>query len=730
MHNLRLVPSFVLCAVLASAAAAAEPAIVDNLEPSDVILASSVESGELPEGAVLTPVPAGAKLTEHVYADGASSTRAGDPTGTLVYSNVRGAILLTLPAGFVMADDVFTTAVGGCNLAAYEVLVSGGGDGSGPGFTVDFALYDACPGNSGQIIPGTAGSMDVLDDGLHLLTVDLAAAPVPVGSALWVGTSFSSASAGWMVGSQADIGFTDDVYDMVFAPRCEARFGGTDLHAGFSAKLYCDGAVDTQFLGYLNSGPGDVVARGANRTVLDDVALFVDDCVLSGYEVGLIGNAGSFSANIELWFPCDAAAAIPGTAFTFQGVGDGSVETARVSFAEGVPLPSPVFWVAVTPSTGATGPVVSGEPTIGTSEDLYALWDEPTSPDACNLYWFSGNPYAAFQITVFCMGDPPLGACCQIPPPPGSPPCAQTTELSCAPGRWIEGAVCDPDPFVPPCGTFACCLPTDTCENLTEEDCLTAGGTWQRDRFCDQGLQQCPFYACETGQGDCCSASTSAGCGSAACCDRVCHEDRWCCAVEWDQICADEARALCTFGCPAGNVVFLDPEDGVVDARQPHPLGDPTALQGIDAVRVLAPAGGANGCCWDVCETDHTGAPNSVTSVEDDGTGAYIIHLARPITTGAVTTITYIGTGAMGTFTSHPGNVNGDIETAPSDIIAEIDCINGLGACPWGLYGCDVDHDGQCGPSDIVGLVDVLNGAGEFTAWSGSLLPMNFGECP
>lgn len=53
--------------------------------------------------------------------------------------------------------------------------------------------------------------------------------------------------------------------------------------------------------------------------------------------------------------------------------------------------------------------------------------------------------------------------------------------------------------------------------------------------------------------GDCCVANPGTlGCIDTTCCDTVCAADAYCCATEWDQICADEAAAMCT-ACGAGS---------------------------------------------------------------------------------------------------------------------------------------------------------------------------------
>ena len=52
--------------------------------------------------------------------------------------------------------------------------------------------------------------------------------------------------------------------------------------------------------------------------------------------------------------------------------------------------------------------------------------------------------------------------------------------------------------------------------------------------------------------GDCCVANGTPSCSDEACCNSVCAADAFCCDVEWDQVCADQAAFLCG-ACGAGS---------------------------------------------------------------------------------------------------------------------------------------------------------------------------------
>jgi hypothetical protein len=191
---------------------------------------------------------------------------------------------------------------------------------------------------------------------------------------------------------------------------------------------------------------------------------------------------------------------------------------------------------------------------------------------------------------------------------------------------------------------------------------------------------------------------------------------------------------LCGAGtCPDNPVIFVDPPNGVVDARQPYPPANPANRQGIDTIRVQGVPGIDNITCWDRCETAQDGARNDIAEVIDNGNGTFDVKLERSITTGAVTTITYRGKSGgtyKAKFTSHPANVDGDSASSPVDILGIIDVLNGVSPARWGNYSADVDHSGMAGPADILRVIDLLNGADEFDPWLGVSLPQCGACCP
>jgi hypothetical protein len=358
-------------ALVASAAAASE--ICTPPVGTVVERRGTAPLGE-PVGPAPVPLPSGLEIRRHFVTTGDGWNGATDVTGEIVYSNVDGSLAFPPGAGRLIADDVFTVAIGGCDISAYEILVSGNGDGTGPGFSVEFGIYDACPGYGGQLVLGTEGSLTLDDDGLHLITVDLAGAEVPMPSTFWIGVEFDRATAGWVMGTPATIGFTQDLYHHPFLA-CVARFGGSNLFAGFYVNVYCTGEFEREFLAYMNAElDAPRFDPGGGQWIADDVWLVVDDCTLSSLDVAVAGNAGPFAMTVELWQFCDPNTTIEGTTRTYQGRGDGSPELVRFDFPGGLDLNmSNPLWIAWRFDRSFTGSIISGEPALGFSEDLFCM---------------------------------------------------------------------------------------------------------------------------------------------------------------------------------------------------------------------------------------------------------------------------------------------------------------------------------------------------------------------
>jgi hypothetical protein len=175
--------------------------------------------------------------------------------------------------------------------------------------------------------------------------------------------------------------------------------------------------------------------------------------------------------------------------------------------------------------------------------------------------------------------------------------------------------------------------------------------------------------------------------------------------------------------CPEGAVTFVDPPEDFFDARQPHPIDDATALEGVDTFTVLLAHGG---CCsldhWSCFETEeNTGRHPGVASnyiVGVAGGEECTITLRHPITHGEITTLVHSACGGSirtWAFTSYPGDVDQSGSSTPADIGALIDALNGVDPVP--DTQADLNRDGRQDPADILRLIDLLNGAGEYEPW-------------
>jgi hypothetical protein len=247
------------------------------------------------------------------------------------------------------------------------------------------------------------------------------------------------------------------------------------------------------------------------------------------------------------------------------------------------------------------------------------------------------------------------------------------------------------------------------------------------------------------GTGGCCTAEIPPvrGCVDEACCERVCGCDSFCCDTEWDEGCVAGgyqnngcgADVLCPVpcgNCPAGTVTFNSPPPGILDAGRPYPPTDATQLLGIQTIQVTAPTGANLLGCWSVCETASNGPANGIAGITDNGGGQFTIQLARPITLGAVTKLTYKGNSPydIAHYIAHPANLNVDGYANVTDVLALVNALDGSAPLPVGLLSGDVDRSGAVTAADILDLVGLLNGEGAYTIWNNSPKPVPNVNCP
>ncbi len=232
-----------------------------------------------------------------------------------------------------------------------------------------------------------------------------------------------------------------------------------------------------------------------------------------------------------------------------------------------------------------TGPVPTAPQGTGDCADILGVVDPAAFPLACEqvsvttvcvpagTYWFFVAP-ATFDVVTPC----------------GATYLAQLTGTACA----ID--------------TGACCFSDATCsDNMTSDECVAAGGTWQGAES-ECGTLTCPEL-CGPGAGDCCESNGTPGCEDSACCDTVCAADPFCCDTTWDGICADIAEDLCGATC----FVPAPANDLCADAIGPLSAGSSTDGSTAGATMDAAPDCGTEVTAPGVWYTV-TGTGNTMTA--------------------------------------------------------------------------------------------------------------------
>ncbi|UCC32727.1 MAG: hypothetical protein JSU86_10670 [Phycisphaerales bacterium] len=489
-----------------------------------------------------------------------------------------------------IADDITLAGVSGCVLDRYVIRVTGdrNGDGSGPAlgaYTVNFALYEACPGaGADDPIEGTSAQVTVPAEEASVIKeiVFHPSGQVELPPNLYLGVSFSRDLCGVVLGAPATLGFSADRFDFP-GFRCAAAFGGFPdrWHASFYAEIYVEGECPDAFVGYKNTNhAGRHYSAGVRARFADDVRLGVIDCNMVAYEIAHKGD-GIIGADLRSLLSDtdpEQGGLIPGTELYCFSSGN-NVQICRKEFETPIPLPSSSFFVVYSTSSGYTGPLQTckrAKP--GDTENSFMVY----TAGEWRSQEFDSGCWGGFELTIFCEGQPPVGACCDmiLTDEEDEAVCRELPEMNCPSwvgglsGLWTEGAHCAaaciggehdgepctrqadcpegicPGPFRHPCGLSACCKPDDTCEDLTGNECrnLVAPDEpifWNRGAFCGERDQACPFYACLARVGDCSIARPETGCENPYCCTSVCNFDPWCCQVAWDDLCVRWSYEFC-----------------------------------------------------------------------------------------------------------------------------------------------------------------------------------------
>lgn len=513
-----------------------------------------------------------------VNADGTISDAEPVTAGAnqkLIYSNTRGSFAVAPGAGFHLADDLALTArFGGtppCRIRRIEFPVVGKVNPAGVGgpFAVDFALYRSCPSLAATpavlssqefLFAGTSARVEFATDDAAMVVWNFGTNGIliPTGvTSVWLGVTFNRANAGIVVGAPAEQGFSCDLYDYP-GFQCNTNFGGFPDHpyGAINVQMFANDDCGDGFVGYRANRPSAPTYNpGADVTITDDIELGVDDCQMIAYEVAARGLA---AYTMEIRPTCDSPPIAGTTRIAAIQPGVSEVRLLRQVFDPPITLPKHfVFAVKVSQPTG--GVVIAGQqPCVGETRLTFQVQSED---DTCADYYVPGGIHGAINLTIFCAGTPPVGACCDIPFPDanGETPCRELPRMNCGwpPPRttlqpaWFVGSSCDPSPFARDCGIAACCRPDQVCQNLTKNACdsvepLDRPRDWQAGKYCGEGDQVCSIVPCIGAEGDCLDVRDTPACENAKCCVEVCSSDPYCCIVEWDRACVALASELCS----------------------------------------------------------------------------------------------------------------------------------------------------------------------------------------
>ena len=507
-----------------------------------------------------------------------------------VYCNTLSPSFWQPPGGnpnFWVADDISIAAVSGCELDRYVIMVTGNADGLGEGgFSVDAAIYPSCPSAylSAGAITGTECHATFEDNGIKLLTCSVSPG-VALPQNVFLGIKFSRLHCGIGMGAPASKGFSSDTFDFPgFA--CRANLGtyvpshqwdSYSPHASFYAEIYTRDECPSAFVAYKASNHAALsYTPGGGIQFADDISLAVDDCNMVAYEVAVRGNGVTV---FDLRTRLDDSDPINGGVIQDTrkfAIGDIGLVINHYDFDPPVPLPTTDLWFGFRTTSAVTGPVITGRPAnLGTNEDR--LWVHDSTR------WQAGplpdRRYAATDVTIFCEGPLPTGACCDmvlvengycVGGDNDGAPCTwdhecrngacvgdsvcrdDLPEMNCPFTRWVEGESCNPDPFVPGCGLSACCTLNNTCLNLTEAECFDQPPVdvprlrfFGLGKFCDDLDFDCPWVPCMSREGDCRFPRDEPGCEDPFCCTDVCDFDSFCCHVVWDDQCVFWAYERC-----------------------------------------------------------------------------------------------------------------------------------------------------------------------------------------
>ena len=532
-------PPFTAMIVLAALSQACAQPDASNAAPVRSPLRSSkIDPPEAPTRSLASDVNRVRVIAGTTSAGMKLDERGVVPTSRLVYSNTLERNIFGPTAGVRIADDIITTAAPGCLLDRYIFRVSGDkqGDSSGVGpYTVEYALYETCPGSSTAPtpIPGTAGTFQAPDNGVYDVEVVIPeSTDVVIPNALYLALTFSRENAGVFLAGPALLGLSADRFDFPSDP-CNVTLGGFPAapHASFHAELYVRGTCGDAYPAYVNSNQGGrPFTPDATRLMAEDISLSVDPnrCNMVAYTVAFRGQSMSSIGTVRTQLHTilrdvdpETSGLIPGTIGQTSITGDG-VQLLRAEFDTPILLTQQNYWMVIQTSNAQVGPIATCvSPALGETQDVLATyvegeWSYPLDATGCG---------GGLEITIYCQGPPPTGACCDM---------IHTDNRTCIGGPF-DGLVCISDgdcvcpPEFPTCldGT---CVGDSVCREGARMNCAFPE-LWQEDTVCestcdggDQDGQPCTRQADCPG-GDCPGPFSFNGrkpCGTSACCT---HDD-------------------------------------------------------------------------------------------------------------------------------------------------------------------------------------------------------------
>ncbi|MBI4716305.1 MAG: hypothetical protein HY763_00715 [Planctomycetes bacterium] len=551
------------------------------------------------EAQKLVPLPENVRVSRRL-ADGVapSGVTASSLVDKLIYSSTQGLLLYPPGRNIRVADDVTTDAVNSCGMTRYVIRVSGGVPNGSGEFTTKVGLWTGCPPpqGTGTLIPGTEFTFSGLsDDAAEVfdLEIDVSSAPVAIPPTVWVRVQFDTNSAGWVVGSLAEKGFSADIYHHP-STGCSTWFGGCPICAVFYVQIYADATCETHHLAYAAisfTRPG--FALGSGIYGADDILLVEPTCELSALEVGMRGTSGAYQVDIDIRPPEDPNPT-PGTLRTFTShpqAGNGQFQLARFVYPPGIGVPNPA-WLAWKANRNNTGPILATRTQAGFSDPRLWCNNCPILGPGWQDFIPTGSrpPLGVIYVAVYCRGEAPRGACCKDQLPNQPIRCDSDVPVtSCLGERWLNAVSCGTgvnDPFTPECGTHACCTPDNNCQDLfyNQDDrngnpgckfitdpltpvvscasdadcppnrfcqpdgkCSPRTAIWTPGEFCGFEGYGCPIFACFYGVDDCFAADTEIICDT----DDDCPGERVCLISHCDA----NTSVECTqdFDCPPGD---------------------------------------------------------------------------------------------------------------------------------------------------------------------------------